>query len=127
MWNVYVCGRCKCFNFSRQWQFWQSSGSGATKGVTGAVDLDEWNGTLAELEAWAGFIADAGVVSGMTKLEILGLSGTRIGDLAPLVQNPGLGEGDEVNLRGLRIDSAFATSIAALEARGVRVLADPGP
>jgi Leucine-rich repeat (LRR) protein len=72
-------------------------------------------------------IADARVVSGMTKLEVLGLSDTRIVDLAPLVQNPGLGEGDEVNLRGLRIDSAFAASIAVLETRGVRVLVDPAP
>jgi lysozyme len=46
-----------------QWQFWQSSGSGAAQGVSGAVDLDEWNGTLPELEAWAGFSADAGVVT----------------------------------------------------------------
>lgn len=35
------------------WKVWQYSDSGSVDGVTGAVDLDEFNGSLAELEAFA--------------------------------------------------------------------------
>ena len=35
------------------WTFWQTSGSGAAAGITGAVDLDDFNGTLADLLVFA--------------------------------------------------------------------------
>jgi lysozyme len=37
-----------------QWKFWQSSESGTVPGVTGGIDLDVFNGTLAQLTALAG-------------------------------------------------------------------------
>ena len=36
------------------WDFWQWSDMGTVAGVTGMVDLDEYNGTLAELQTFAG-------------------------------------------------------------------------
>lgn len=36
------------------WVVWQYSDSGSVTGISGAVDLDEWNGTLADLEMFAG-------------------------------------------------------------------------
>ena len=35
---------------SHQWVFWQSSGSGKVPGISGAVDLGEFNGSLADLK-----------------------------------------------------------------------------
>ncbi len=36
------------------WAFWQYSESGTVAGISGAVDLDEFNGSLAELQAFTG-------------------------------------------------------------------------
>ena len=36
-----------------KWKFWQSSSTGSVPGISGGVDLDEWNGTLQELIDWA--------------------------------------------------------------------------
>ncbi len=36
------------------WQFWQFSDSGSVGGISGDVDLDEFNGTLAQLQALGG-------------------------------------------------------------------------
>jgi lysozyme len=36
------------------WAVWQYSDSGTVKGISGAVDLDEFNGTLTELQTFAG-------------------------------------------------------------------------
>jgi lysozyme len=47
-----------------EWQFWQTSESGRSNGVSGAVDTDLWNGSLAELQLFATRAhrpADAGV------------------------------------------------------------------
>jgi lysozyme len=35
------------------WKFWQYSDSGSVSGISGNVDMDRWNGTLAELKAFA--------------------------------------------------------------------------
>ncbi len=37
-----------------QWSVWQYSDSGSVSGISGAVDLDEYNGTLADLQTFAG-------------------------------------------------------------------------
>ena len=46
-----------------QWQFWQNSSTGSVNGIgTGNVDLDEFNGTLADLTAFAGSaLVDSGM------------------------------------------------------------------
>ena len=36
------------------WQFWQYSDDGSVSGISGAVDLDEFNGTLAQLQTLGG-------------------------------------------------------------------------
>ena len=36
------------------WVFWQYSDTGTVGGISGAVDLDEFNGTLAQLQSFAG-------------------------------------------------------------------------
>jgi lysozyme len=36
------------------WKFWQYSSTGAVAGISGNVDLNDWNGTLAELKTFAG-------------------------------------------------------------------------
>jgi len=36
------------------WEFWQDADNGTVAGITGAVDTDEFNGTLAQLQAFAG-------------------------------------------------------------------------
>ena len=44
------------------WKFWQSSSAGTVSGISGSVDMDEFNGTLADLIKFAGGdgAADAG-------------------------------------------------------------------
>ena len=46
------------------WTFWQHSDMGTVPGVTTAVDLDEFDGTLAELLSFAALAGDAGVPAG---------------------------------------------------------------
>jgi lysozyme len=49
------------------WDFWQYSDSGTVGGISGAVDLDEFNGTLVALQAFAGGAAppsDGGTSAG---------------------------------------------------------------
>src|ERR1019366_5880374 len=36
------------------WVVWQYSDTGSVNGISGAVDLDEFNGTLAQLQSFAG-------------------------------------------------------------------------
>jgi lysozyme len=50
------------------WRFWQYSDTGAVSGITGAVDLDRFNGDEAALTAFVGAAAgtDAGVDGGAT-------------------------------------------------------------
>jgi len=44
------------------WKFWQWSSTGSVSGISGNVDLNKWNGTLAQLQAFAQPpVADAGV------------------------------------------------------------------
>ena len=42
------------------WKFWQYSDAGSVKGISGKVDVDEFNGDLAALQAFAGATADWG-------------------------------------------------------------------
>lgn len=43
------------------WKFWQHSSTGSVAGISGNVDMDKWNGTLAQLKAYASPpVVDAG-------------------------------------------------------------------
>src|SRR5258708_13402384 len=43
-----------------QWEFWQTSSTGSVSGITGGVDLDEFNGTLSDLMSFGGAAGGAG-------------------------------------------------------------------
>src|SRR5207245_9703027 len=47
-----------------QWKFWQTSSTGSVSGITGAVDLDEFNGTLADLMSFGGAAGGTGRAAG---------------------------------------------------------------
>ncbi len=71
-------------------------------------------------------IRDVSALSGLTDLVILGLDDNRISDIQALVDNPGPGTGDTVDLRRNPLSSqAYSTHIPALESRGVTVYYDP--
>ncbi|MEP6864138.1 MAG: GH25 family lysozyme [Deltaproteobacteria bacterium] len=36
------------------WHFWQYTSTGAVNGISGSVDIDRWNGTMAQLQAFLG-------------------------------------------------------------------------
>jgi lysozyme len=42
------------------WNIWQYTSSGQVSGISGNVDLDQWDGTLADLQAFAGQAPDWG-------------------------------------------------------------------
>ncbi len=67
-------------------------------------------------------VADISALAGLAELADVRLMHNRIEDIAPLVANEGLGDGDSVQLRGnpLNVESIDA-HIPALEARGVMV------
>ena len=67
-------------------------------------------------------IEDASSLSGMTELAALDLEGNAIADIAALVENAGLGEGDKVVLAGNPLRrTALDAQLPLLEARGVFV------
>ena len=67
-------------------------------------------------------IEDASSLSGMTELAGLDLEGNAIYDIAALVENAGLGEGDKVVLAGNPLrQTALDAQLPLLEARGVFV------
>ena len=115
------------------------------------TDLSPLSGltSLEELFLGINSITDIGALSGLTSLEILRLNDNSITDISalsgltsltelaldnsrdlinvqPLMVNPGLGAGDEVDLRFTWVS---CSDVAALEAKGVTILrvTSPGP
>ena len=87
----------------------------ALEGLTGLTRLDLGDNNLADISALAE----------LTGLTWLNLAGNGISDISALVANAGLGDGDEVDLRGNPLDAAaLETHIPALTARGVTVRFD---
>jgi len=73
-------------------------------------------------------ISNLSALSVLTNLEVLWLQGCSFSDLQPLVDNPGLGSGDEIFLLSNPLDSeACSSEIPALEARGALVHYDNCP
>ena len=70
-------------------------------------------------------LSDIGVLAGLTGLRILGLSDTEVSDLAALLKNAGLGEGDEIDLRGIAWSHEIGAAVDRLRQRGATVLTDP--
>ncbi|MYF73155.1 MAG: hypothetical protein F4175_07160 [Gemmatimonadetes bacterium] len=66
-------------------------------------------------------------LSNLTRLEWLGLDNNSISDLAPLVANAGLGEGDWIEVSNNPLSAtSINTHIPALQSRGISVLYTPG-
>jgi len=61
-------------------------------------------------------ISNISTLSGLTNLQWLNLSNNLITDISPLVNNQGIGEGDEIDLRGNQLD------IQKLQEKGVTVV-----
>ena len=60
-------------------------------------------------------------LAGLTELQQILLSGNQIADIAPLVANPGVGEGDVIDLNVNPLDSRDCANIATLIGRGANV------
>jgi len=76
-------------------------------------------------------ISDVSPLSSLTNLMWLDICGNQIGDISPLVENHGLGSGDDLWLKGNNLDlqagSKAMNDIRALEERGARVHLDDEP
>jgi len=81
--------------------------------------------SLTYLYLWNNQISDISPVSNLTSLIGLALGDNQISDISPLVDNSGLGGGDEVDLRSNPLSAtSLNTYIPQLEARGVIVYYD---
>lgn len=104
-------------------------------GVTGLTYLDLWGNdnlqdikpleNLTKLSVFIAFgcsIQDVSSLRGLTNLNWLDLGDNKIVDISPLIQNTGLGEGDEVDLRYNPLnDVSVSVYIPQLRERGVEV------
>ena len=77
---------------------------------------------VTSLWLWGNKISDITAVAGLTNLRQIGLWNNKISDLSPLVANTGLGNGDEIYVRGNPLSyQSIHTHILALKSRGVKV------
>ena len=77
---------------------------------------------LTWLNLWDNSVSNISAVAGLTNLKDLYLGNNNISDISPLVANTGLGEEDEVDVRGNRLsDQSLFTHIPILQSRGVTV------
>jgi len=80
---------------------------------------------LSQVDLAGNQLEDLSPLSGLTRLSDVDLRNNQITDISALVDNPGLGEGDRVDLRGNDLgDEALAVQIPALQERGVEVVYD---
>ena len=109
----------------------------AVAGLTNLTRLGLGKNSISDISAVSGLtnliwlwlenntISDISAVAGLTNLADLELDNNTISDISPLVENTGLGQGDEVDLRANPLNSAaINTHILALQSRGVEVLFD---
>jgi Leucine-rich repeat (LRR) protein len=106
----------------------------ALAGLTSLTGLSLWHNQISDISALAGLtnltdlrlgdnqISDISALAGLTSLTDLRLGDNQISDIEPLVNNPGLAEGDQVNLDANPLSSdSINIYIPQLEARGVIV------
>jgi len=102
--------------------------------ATGLTQLYLWGNQISDLSPLAGLvnlttlllssnqISDISALAGLTKLAQLSLAFNEISDIKPLVDNPGLSQGDTVYLWGNPLSSeSINTYISQLRERGVIV------
>ena len=91
------------------------------------VDISALSGltNLAELDLNENQIVDISALSGLTNLDSLGLAHNLIADIRPLVDNAGIGNGDDValdhNSLNTQSGSPNRMALVALRQRGVSV------
>ena len=84
--------------------------------------------SLTWLGIYSNAISDISPVAGLTALRTVQMANNNVADLGPLVRNPGIGDGDNIEVHGNPIPcGANAQSVRALQARGARVYADDVP
>ena len=82
--------------------------------------------SLTDLSLRNNTISDISSVARLTNLRRLHLGGNNISDISPLVSNRGLGQGDEVDVRGNPLNAVSVnTHIPTLQRRRVEVKFDP--
>ena len=104
------------------------------EGLTNLTKLGLGNNSISDISAVARLtnltwlllpfnsISDISAVAQLTHLTVLRLDRNSISDISPLVENTGLGEGDEVNVKRNPLNYAsINTHIPALQNRGVTV------
>ncbi|MEM9156506.1 MAG: leucine-rich repeat domain-containing protein [Cyanobacteria bacterium P01_F01_bin.33] len=79
---------------------------------------------LEELNLANNPVTNIDALENLVNLSIVDLEGDRVTDLQPLIDNPGLGAGDAVNIR---FNPVEATAIATLTGNGVEVAFTPLP
>ena len=100
---------------------WLEASKAGINNLTGL----EGSTNLTFLSLWGNNISDISVVAGLTKLARLYLDRNNITDISPLVENTGLGSGDEVYILGNPLSySSIYTHIPVLQERGVEVSFD---
>ena len=85
------------------------------------TDLSPLSGltSLTDLDLEGNSLTDISPLTGLTSLRVLGLGrNLNVSDIGPLLNNTGLGVGDNVDLRGTSVSCG---DVAALEAKGVVV------
>ena len=103
-------------------------------GLTNLTTLYLWNNSISDISAVAGLtnlirlylwnnsVSDISAVVGLTSLIRLDLGRNNISDISSLAANMGLGEGDEVYVKGNPLSyQSIHTHIPTLQSRGVRV------
>ena len=106
----------------------------ALSGLTNLTALNAWNNSITDLGPLSGLtgltelrlhinaLTDLGVLRGLTNLTTLSLhTNPDLSDIQPLLDNPGLGTGDNVQLA---LTSVSCADVDALRAKGVAVISD---
>ncbi|NOZ85295.1 MAG: leucine-rich repeat domain-containing protein [Deltaproteobacteria bacterium] len=80
---------------------------------------------LQSLQLWKNHVANLKPLSGLLELSTLNLAENNISNLEALVENPGIGKGDLVDLKGNSLDcQAQGSNIEELRSRGATVFTD---
>ncbi len=96
-------------------------------GINSITDVSALAGLreLQDLELGGNSVTEVSPLASLTNLRYLGLWNNAISDLEALVANPGLGEGDEIDVTLNPLsDDSISTHIPTLQKRGVNVLLD---
>jgi internalin A len=102
--------------------------------LTNLTALNVWDNSITDLRALEGLpgltavrlhinsITDLDGLGGLTNLEVVSLhTNPDLSDIQPLLDNPGLGDGDDVLLQATNVSCA---DVDALRAKGVAVISD---